>query len=68
MHLTNGKTQVEFARCPLPVRVQHESGSPLNLVQDELGRAMNAFPEIAVLFGQKRGSHVGEKMVVLIPI
>ncbi len=43
-------------------------GSPPHLVQDELGKAMNAFQEIVVLFEQKRATQVREKMVVLVPI
>jgi hypothetical protein len=50
------------------LRIGKPFGSPLHLVQDELGRAMNAFPEIATLFCPKRASHVGEKMVVPIPV
>jgi hypothetical protein len=37
-------------------------------VQDELGAAMNVFPEIAPLFCLKRALHVGEKIVVPIPV
>jgi hypothetical protein len=39
-------------------------------VQDELGRAMNAFPEIVTLFlvNKVKSEQVGEKMVVPIPV